>query len=92
MVKKQYLYQVSIDALEITYIMSDEMRNFLSSDDSTYYLGEKKEIILKRSESRYYKNEFIIWCKDWNENRGIYNRIVGYMRFGSFNPNRKTYI
>lgn len=35
--KKQYLYQVSIDALEITYIMSDEMRNFLSSDDSTYY-------------------------------------------------------
>ncbi len=88
--KKQYLYQVSIDALEITYIMSDEMKNFLSSDDSTYYLGEKKEIILKRSESRYYKNEFIIWCKDWNENRGNYNRIVGYMRFGSFTPNRQN--
>ena len=46
--KKQYLYQVSIDALEITYIMSDEMKNFLSSDDSTYYLGEKKEIIMNR--------------------------------------------
>lgn len=88
--KKQYLYQVSIDALEITYTTTDEMKEYLSSDDSTYYFGEKKEIILKRSDSRYYKNEFIIWCKDWNESKGHFKRIVGYMRFGSFNKNRQN--
>lgn len=88
--KKEYLYQVSIDALEITYTTTDEMKEYLSSDDSTYYFGEKKEIILKRSDSRYYKNEFIIWCRDWDENRGHFKRIVGYMRFGSFNKNRQN--
>lgn len=88
--KKQYLYQVSIDALEITYTTTDEMKEYLSSDDSTYYFGEKKEIILKRSDSRYYKNEFIIWCRDWDESRGHFKRIVGYMRFGSFNKNRQN--
>ena len=88
--KRQYLYQVSIDALEITYTTTDEMKEYLSSDDTTYYFGENKEIILKRSDSRYYKNEFTIWCKDWNENRGNFKRIVGYMRFGSFNKNRQN--
>ena len=88
--KKQYLYQVSIDTLEITYTTTDEMKEYLSSDDSTYYFGEKKEIILKRSDSRYYKNEFVIWCKDWNESKGHFKRIVGYMRFGSFNKNRQN--
>lgn len=88
--KKQYLYQVSIDALEITYTTTDEMKEYLSSDDSTYYFGEKKEIILKRSDSRYYKNEFVIWCRDWDESRGHFKRIVGYMRFGSFNKNRQN--
>lgn len=88
--KKQYLYQVSIDALEITYTTTDEMKEYLSSDNSTYYFGEKKEIILKRSDSRYYKNEFIIWCRDWDESRGHFKRIVGYLRFGSFNKNRQN--
>ncbi|MBD5307135.1 MAG: hypothetical protein HDS14_05860 [Bacteroides sp.] len=90
MAQRQYLYQVSIDALEITYTTTDEMKEYLSSDDATYYFGENKEIILKRSDSRYYKNEFTIWCKDWNENRGNFKRIVGYMRFGSFNKNRQN--
>lgn len=90
MSKKEYLYQVSIDALEITYTTTDEMKEYLSSDEKTYYFGENKEIILKRSDSRYYKNEFVIWCKDWDESRGHYKRIVGYMRFGSYNKNRQN--
>lgn len=90
MSRKQYLYQVSIDALEITYTTTDEMKEYLSSDDTTYYFGENKEIMLKRSDSRYYKNEFVIWCKDWNESRGEFKRIVGYIRFGSFNKHRQN--
>lgn len=88
--KKQYLYQVSIDALEITYTTTDQMKEYLSSDETTYHFGPNKEITLKRSDSRYYKNEFIIWCKDWNESKGHFKRIVGYMRFGSFNKNRQN--
>ena len=34
MSKKEYLYQVSIDALEITYTTTDEMKEYLSSDDN----------------------------------------------------------
>lgn len=90
MSRKQYLYQVSIDTLEITYTTTDEMKEYLSSDDTTYYFGENKEIILKRSDSRYYKNEFVIWCKDWSENMGHFKRILGYLRFGSFNKNRQN--
>lgn len=90
MSRKQYLYQVSIDALEITYTTTDEMKEYLSSDATTYYFGENKEIMLERTDSRYYKNEFIIWCKDWNEGRGEFKRIVGFMRFGSFNKNRQN--
>ena len=88
--KKEYLYQVSIDSLEITYNTTDCMKEYLSSDNDIFYFGKNKEVWLVRSESRYYKNEFVMWCKDWNESKGHYNRIVGYMRFGSFNKNRQN--
>ena len=88
--KKQYLYQISIDALEITYTTTDEMKEYLSSDKNEYRFGENKELWLKRTASRYYKNEFVIWCKDWNESLEEFDRIVGYMRFGSFNKNRQN--
>ncbi len=87
--KKNYLYQVAIDALEITYTTTDEVKNYFSSGDSTYRIQDGS-LWLQRSESRYYKNEFIIWCRDYNEERGEFNRIYGYLRFGSFNPNRQN--
>lgn len=87
--KREYYWQISIDALEITYTTSDEMKEYLSTDNK-YRFGENNEITLERSESRYYKNEFIIWCKDWTEAKGHFKRILGYMRFGSFNKNRQN--
>lgn len=87
---KKYLSQVSIDALEITYKTTDDVKNYLSSEKAEYYFGKNNEIILKRIESRLYKNEFEIWCWDWTESRGLYRRIVGYMKFGSFNKNRQN--
>ena len=88
--KKQYLYQISIDTLELTYTTSDEMKEYLSSGNKVYRFGENNEIWLERTEPRYYKNEFVIWCQDWCESKGKFNRIVGYMRFGSFNKNRQN--
>ena len=91
MSKRQFTYQVSIDRLEITYTTTDEMKEYLSLKDKDVYLfGKHNEITLRRSESRYYKNEFIIWCKDWNENQGHFRRILGYLSFGSFNKNRQN--
>mgnify|MGYP000197043558 CR=1 FL=1 len=90
MAKKKYLYKTSIDTLEITYKTTDTIKEYLSSSAKTFYFGENKEIWLVRSESRYYKNEFTIWCKDWNNQKGDYNRIVGYLCFGSFNKNRQN--
>ena len=88
--KKQYLYQISIDALEITYTTTDEMKEYLSSGSKVYHLGKNNELWLERTEPRYYQNEFVIWCQDWNESKGMFNRIVGYLRFGSFNKNRQN--
>ncbi|MDE5900453.1 MAG: hypothetical protein K2H33_03750 [Muribaculaceae bacterium] len=88
--KRQFLYQVSIDALEVTYTTSDEMKQYLSSDVSTFYFGEHRELVLQRSESRYYTNEFVIWCKDYDESKGLHTRILGYLRFGSPNQNRQN--
>ena len=88
--KKQYLYQISIDALEITYTTTDEMKEYLSSGSKEYHFGENEELWLERIEPRYYQNEFQICCKDWDEVNGWFDRNVGYMRFGSFNKNRQN--
>lgn len=87
--RREYTYQVSIDKVEITYTATDTMKKYLSDKD-VYQFGEHNEIILRRSESRYYKNEFVIWCKDWNESEGHFKRILGYLYFGSFNRNRQN--
>lgn len=87
--KKEYLYQVNIDRLEFTYTTTNDVKEYLSSEDNTYSF-QNGCIWLKRDEPRYYKNEFVIWCKDWNEEKQDFKRILGYLRFGSYNPNRQN--
>lgn len=87
--KKEYLYQVSIDKLEITYTTNENVKEYLSTENNLYSF-QNGNLWLQRDEPRYYQNEFIIWCKDWNEEKGNFNRILGYLRFGSFNPNRQN--
>ena len=89
MSKKEYLYQVSIDKLEITYTTNENVKEYLSTGNNLYSF-HNGNLWLQRDEPRYYQNEFIIWCKDWNDEKGYFNRILGYLRFGSFNPNRQN--
>lgn len=87
---RQYNYAVCIDALEITYTSTDAQKDFLSGIEKRQYLGEDKTSLwIERIESRHYQNEFIIKCSDLDENGADTVRVVGYLRCGSFNPNRQ---
>lgn len=35
--KKEYLYQASIDCLEITYTTTDSMKEYLSADNNIFH-------------------------------------------------------
>lgn len=86
-----YQYAINVDKLELTYTTSEDMKTFLDAiENKNTYFGENREIWLERTDPRMYKNNFTIWCKDWSEGRGIYKRILAYMRFGSYNKFRQN--
>ena len=85
MANRQYNFSVCIDALEITYTATDEQKIFLSTIEKKLYIGEDNTSLwIERIESRHYRDEFIVKCKDEDS-----DRVVGYLRSGSFNPNRQ---
>jgi len=85
MANRQYYYAISIDALEITYTATNEQKNFLSTIEKKLHIGEDNTSLwIERIESRHYRDEFIVKCKDDDT-----VRIVGYLRSGSYNPNRQ---
>jgi len=85
MPNRQYNYAVCLDALEITYTANEGQKEFLSSIQNKLYIGEDKSSLwIERIESRHYRDEFIVKCKDDDT-----VRVVGYLRSGSFNPNRQ---
>ena len=77
-------YVINIDNLEITYHADCGTREYLATHDHIYL----KDIWLQRKTSRHYYNEFEIWCYDYNETKGLYSRMVGYLNFDSPNPQR----
>ena len=74
MSKKEYLYQVSIDKLEITYTTNENVKEYLSTGNNLYSF-HNGNLWLQRDEPRYYQNEFIIWCKDWNDEKGYFTTV-----------------
>lgn len=94
MANRQYNYAVCIDALEITYTATDAQKDFLNSIQKKLYVGEdSKSLWVERIESRHYRDEFIIKCVDVDNNGYDTVKVVGYLRSGSFNPNRqKVYL
>lgn len=77
-------YVINIDNLEITYHADCGTREYLTTHDHI----DLKDIWLQRKMSRHYYNEFEIWCYDYNETKGLYSRMVGYLNFESPNPHR----
>ncbi len=90
MANRQFNYALCIDALEITYTASDAQKSFLSTIEKKLHIGEDNTSLwLERIESRHYRDEFIIKCADADNNGYDIVRVVGYLRSGSFNPNRQ---
>lgn len=94
MPNRQYNYAVCVDTLEITYTATNEQKDFLSTIAKKLHIGEDNTSLwLERIESRHYRDEFIIKCADVDNNGYDTVKVVGYLRSGSFNPNRqKVYL
>lgn len=87
---RQYNYAVCIDALEITYTATDLQKDFLNSVQKKLYIGEdSRSLWVERIESRHYRDEFIIKCADIDDKGYDTVKVVGYLRSGSYNPNRQ---
>jgi len=90
MANRRYNYAICIDALEITYTATNTQKDFLNSIQEKLYIGEdKKSLWIERIESRHYRDEFIIKCADVDNNGSDTVKVVGYLRSGSYNPNRQ---
>ncbi len=85
---KRYSYSINIDRLEITYLASDELKKYLSNKECSEYHFDG--ITLRRCECRNYENEFAIISTDLDEERESYERRIGYLHFGTPNPNRQN--
>lgn len=81
-----YKYCVNLDRLELTFDKNEPLQTLLS--DTTITKFEFDSLRLVRKQSKYYSNEFTIWGCDYNEQLGTVDRIIGYLHFGSPNPNR----
>lgn len=85
---KQYNYSIHIDRLEITYLATQEQKNYLANKEYNefYFNG----ITLRRCECRNYENEFAIISTDLDKEQRTYERCIGHLHFGSPNPNRQN--
>lgn len=81
-------YRIGVDRLEITYTATDEQKEYLSDPKKSEYIYDS--FVLRRCECRNYTNEFAIIAKDYNAEIGIYDRTIGFLHFGSPNPNRQN--
>lgn len=94
--KREKYFQICIDKLEITYTCTKEVKDVLSEGDVHKY--SNGEFWLQRQKKpRFYKNEFVVWYQDFVVNateRGeeymLCPKILGFLSFGSYNPNRQN--
>lgn len=79
--------RINLDRLELTYTASDEVRIYLSDKNVQRY--ELESVTLIREQSRLYENEFSIIMQDYDKELGASDCCIGYLHFGSPNPNRQ---
>lgn len=80
---------INIDLLEITY----QYNELVAEELMVLNVGEFKTInnlLIQRKESFNYHYEYVLFCKDLDHNQTIINKKIGYLNFGSTNPNRSN--
>lgn len=84
---KNFNYNISLDKLEITYQASQQVRDALATIKESKVINE---ITIERvEEPKHYQYEFFLYGKDYDTERGEYNRAIGVLYFGSPNKNRQ---
>lgn len=81
-----YNFCINLDRLELTYDKNEPLQTMLSDTSKNEF--EFDSLRLVREQCKYYSNEFSIWGYDYDEQLGIVERRIGYLHFGSPNPNR----
>lgn len=82
-----FKYNFSLDWLEITYQASQQVRDALVAINESKVINEIT--IVRVEKPQRYKYEFLLFCKDYNEERGEFSRMLGKLKFGSYNKNRQ---
>lgn len=85
---KRYSYSINIDRLEITYLATQEQKDYLANKEHNEFFFDG--ITLRRCECRNYENEFAIISTDLDKERESYERCIGHLHFGTPNPNRQN--
>ena len=82
----KYKSQINIDRLELTYEGNEGIKTVLSDKDTKELHWDGLRLV--RQKSRMYCHEFVVLVKKYSEEQGIRERPLGYLYFGSPNPNR----
>ena len=83
---KTLKYNISLDKLEITYQGKQEVRDALAAIKESMVINE---ITVVRVEMpKHYQYEFLLFGKDYTDERGEFERPIGVLYFGSVNQNR----
>ena len=83
---KSLKFNISLDKLEITYQGSQRVRDGLADIKESKVMNE---ITIRRVEKpKHYLHEFLLFGKDFTDERGEYERPIGVLYFGSHNENR----
>lgn len=80
-------FNISIDKLEITYQASQQVREYLANIKESEVINEIS--IIRVEKPQHYQHEFLLFCKDYDAERGEYVRAIGVLFFGSLNENRQ---
>ncbi len=84
--KRPQHYNINLDRLEITYTASEDFRKYLEDRDEAIFDGCLRLI---RKDPQKYHHEFAVWCT--GENPTEFDTLMGYLYFGSPNPNRPDF-
>lgn len=100
--KNKIKYSISVDKLELTYLLTNEFTEFIDKYIESYNnrLDKTDKIIFEQYNEFYlaaptdtiyydYRIELDILIRDYNEDIGFYNRRIGKLFYGSNHPSRQ---
>lgn len=80
-------WNINVDKLEITYQATQQVRDALAAIKDRKELNEVS--VVRVDTPMPYQHNFLLFGKDYNDERGIFERQIGTLYFGSLNKYRQ---